>query len=115
MNIPQWVKPGLMGAAVGAIAISIFGFGFSGWMTGGSATELANETAETAVVDALTPYCLNRATAPGSAATMAEFNEATSYARRGVVEKAGWATPMGADSPNRALAQACQLELAALN
>jgi hypothetical protein len=30
-----------------------------------------------------------------------------------MVEKAGWATPLGADKPNTALAQACQLALSA--
>jgi hypothetical protein len=35
------------------------------------------------------------------------LNEATSYKKRGILEKAGWATPLGTSEPNRALAESC--------
>jgi hypothetical protein len=42
---------------------------------------------------------------------MAELAAASNFGRKGVVEKAGWATPLGMDKPNSDLAQACQLAI----
>lgn len=112
MQIPIWVKPGLMGAGVGAIALAIVGFSWGGWVTGGSAQDMAKKAANAAVASALTPYCVDRAVAADSVSVMTELKGATTYSRKGIVEKAGWATPLGADKPNTDLAQACQLKLA---
>ena len=61
---------------------------------------------------ALLPYCLERsASDPNLTAVMAELTAATSFGKKGVVEKAGWATPLGTEAPNSDLAQACQLAL----
>jgi hypothetical protein len=46
-----------------------------------------------------------------SAKVLAEIEEASRFQRRGIVEKAGWATPLGAEKPDRALAEACLGEL----
>jgi hypothetical protein len=43
---------------------------------------------------------------------LAELAEASTYKRRGIVEKAGWATPLGSEKPDRALSDACQIALA---
>ena len=43
---------------------------------------------------------------------MAELEKANAYQRRGIVEKAGWATPLGTEKPDKALAESCQIELA---
>ncbi len=112
MQIPTWLKPGLMGAGVGAIALAIVGFSWGGWVTGGTAQEMARKAANSAVALALTPYCVDRAGAADSASVITELKGATTYSRKGIVEKAGWATPLGADKPNADLAQACQLKLA---
>lgn len=42
---------------------------------------------------------------------MTELKAAGSYARGGIVEKAGWATPLGTDKPNTELAKSCQIEI----
>lgn len=112
MQIPEWTKPTLTGAGVGAIALAIVGFSWGGWVTGGSATEMSSKSSIAAVASALTPYCvLNSQNDPKSADVMAELERASTFQRRGIVEKAGWATPLGAEKPNRALAEACQIEL----
>lgn len=112
MKSPIWLKPALFGAAAGAIVISALGFMQLGWVTGSSAATLASEQSEAAVVTALMPYCLQKSTSdPASMAVMTELKAASSYNRRSIVEKAGWATPLGAEKPNLDLAQACQLEL----
>ena len=41
MKIPVWIKPGIWGAVVGAIAIAIIGFSQLGWSTSGTAEKLA--------------------------------------------------------------------------
>jgi hypothetical protein len=114
MQLPTWLKPALLGAGVGAIALAIVGFSWGGWVTGGSAKDMATKQSNTAVAAALTPYCVERAGGmdAATATTMTELKGASTYSRKAIVEKAGWATPMGAEKPNTDLAQACQLKLA---
>ena len=44
----------------GAIAIMILGFSWFGWTLGSTAEKMANQRAETAVVVALTPICVQK-------------------------------------------------------
>lgn len=113
MKFPTWLKPALYGAGAGAIALAIVGFSWGGWVTGGSAKDMAGKQSVAAVSAALVPYCVAQASADAaSVETLAAVKAASTYARRGLVEKAGWATPLGAEKPNTDLAQACQLKLA---
>lgn len=114
MQLPTWLKPALMGAGVGAIALAIVGFNWGGWVTGGSASDMAQKQSNAAVAAALIPYCVERAGGADAdtMTAMAALKAATTYSRKGIVEKAGWATPLGAEKPNTDLAQACQLKLA---
>ena len=95
MQIPQGTKPALMVAVAGAIAISIIGFNWDGWVTSGSASDMSEEVSVAAVAMALIPYCIQKSQDdPSLVAVMAELDEASSYKRRGVIEDAGWATPL---------------------
>lgn len=115
MQIPQWTKPGLYGAGVGALALAIIGFAWGGWVTGGDAVERADDQSAIAVAEALTPYCVAQSSsAAGYVAVMAELESASSFQRRSIVENAGWATPLGSDTPNRMLATNCEKAIAAL-
>lgn len=108
MELPEWTKPALLGAGTGAIALAVVGFGWGGWMTGSTAAEMSTEQSMAAAATALTPYCVrNSQDDPKSVEVLAEIKNASSFKRRGMVEKAGWATPLGAEKPNRALAEAC--------
>jgi hypothetical protein len=112
MQLPEWTKPALLGAGAGAIALAVIGFNWGGWMTNSSAVEMSNEQSTAAMVAALTPYCIQMSKDdPKSFSVLAELKEASSYKRRGIVEKAGWATPLGAEEPDRDLAEACQTAL----
>lgn len=112
MQIPEWTQPALVGAAAGAIALAVVGFSWGGWLTSASATEMSNKQSMAATATALMPYCvLKSQTDPMSAKVLAEIEEASRFQRRGIVEKAGWATPLGAEKPDRALAEACLGEL----
>ena len=112
MTVPAWVKPGVWGAVVGAIAIMILGFWEMGWTTGGTAERLAKDRADAAVVAALVPFCVASAERDPDAASLAKVKaESSSYSRAELVSKAGWATMPGMTSPDRALATACSDKL----
>ena len=103
------VKPALWGAAAGAVALAIVGFGWGGWVTGGTAETLAKNSAATAVVAALTPICVEKFRQSGDvSANFAEMKKETYAWDQGkFVEKGGWATMPGSIEPNSAVARAC--------
>jgi len=112
MQTPVWLKPALWGAASGAIVMAIVGFSQLGWKTAGSAEQLAQERADTAVVAALVPYCVAKAELDTQQVTLAKFHaEQSSYSRNDMVTKAGWATLGTAKFPDNALARACSEKL----
>lgn len=114
MNIPEWVKPGVYGAIVGAVAITVVGFSWGGWMTGGDADKMASEMSREDVTAALVPMCMDNSHADlGRIAKLAGIEEAASYKRRDAVMDTGWATIPGSDAPNRDLAAACLTALQA--
>jgi hypothetical protein len=109
------LKPGIWGAVIGAAAISVVGFSTFGWTLGSTAERMATERVQTAVVGALAPICVEKfqhqADAP---AKLIEFNKVSSWNRRSVIEKGGWATMPGTDTPNSAVASACAERLGSL-
>ena len=113
VRFPPSLKPGLWGALIGAVVITVLGFSMFGWTLGDTAEQMAKERAQPAVVDALAPICVERfrqhADAP---AKMTEFNKASSWDRRSIIEKGGWATIPGTETPNSAVATACAERLA---
>src|SRR5690349_25165985 len=102
------LKPALWGAAAGAVALAIVGFGWGGWVTGGTAETLAKNRAATAVVAALTPICVEKfRQAAGASANLAEMKKATCvWDQSTFIEKGGWATLPGSDEPNYGVARA---------
>jgi len=114
MNTPEWLKPGLYGAAAGAVALAIVGFSWGGWVTGGTAEKMASEQARLEVVAALVPICVEQSSQdPQVVATLAQLKDASSYQRSDMLMKAGWATMPGSSDPNRQVASACMEKLAA--
>ena len=108
MNTPEWLKPGLQGAAVGAVALAIVGFSWGGWVTGGTAEKMASDQARIEVVAALVPICLEQSSQdPQVVATLAQLKDTSSYQRSDMLMKAGWATMPGSSEPNRNVAKAC--------
>ena len=106
MQIPTWTKPGITGAIVGAIATMIVGFSQGGWYTGGSAERLAQQRADSAVIDALVPVCVSQSKLdPDTTAKLGQLLAMkSSYDQRDFVIKSGWATMPATDGPNRDLA-----------
>lgn len=112
MEIPSGLKPGLWGAAAGVIATAVVGFSYLGWTTTATSEKYAQETANTAVVAALVPFCIVKAQADPNLATLTKFQaEQSSYSRSDIVMKAGWATLDGKANGSDALARACAEKL----
>ncbi len=103
------VKPALWGTVGGAVALAIVGFTWGGWVTGGTADKLAKSHAETVVVAALSPICVDKfrqaADAPANLAEMKKTSYSWDQGR--FIEKGGWATMSGNTEPNSAVAKAC--------
>jgi hypothetical protein len=109
------VKPALWGAAGGAIALAIIGFTWGGWVTGGTAQQNAKRAAETAVVAALVPICVDKFQhTANSPATLVELKKINSWQQGSFVEQGGWATFPGSTTPDSAVARACGDMLASL-
>ena len=103
------LKPGIWGGVIGAVAISVIGFSSFGWTLGSTADRMAKERAQTAVVGVLAPICVEKFQhQPDAATKLIEFNKASSsWDRRAIIEKGGWATVPGTDTPDSAVVTAC--------
>jgi hypothetical protein len=109
MQLPVWIKPGIWGAIFGAVGTMIIGFSWMGWTLGHTTTRLVAEGKESAVVAALTPFCVaSYLKQPDVAKKLAVLREDTSdYTQRDLIEKAGFATMPGNTEPSSGLAAAC--------
>jgi hypothetical protein len=98
----------LQGAAAGAVATLFMGFYWGGWVTGGTAKEMAQQSATTALVMALAPICVDKFQRSTDAATnMTELKKTSSWQQSSFIEKGGWATFSGSDQANSSVADAC--------
>lgn len=108
MKLPENTNAYLWGAVVGAIALAVVGFGWDGWVTGGTAAKNAAAAASESRVAALAPICADRFRAQdGSAAKVAELAKASSWDRGNVVEKSGFAIMPGSKTTDSDVARAC--------
>lgn len=114
MQIPEWVTPGLWGAAAGAAAIAIVGFGTGLVITSSNARDMAERQAEKAVISSLTPICVaqfKKEKEPERTALLASLQKEDYWERPEFVEKHGWATMPGASEPTDEIAATCAEEL----
>ena len=108
MKFPSEMKPAVLGAVVGAIALAIYGFTWGGWVSGGKAEAAAKQRAETAVVAALLPVCVASFKSDANVAVhVAELKKVNSWEQGSYVEKGGWANMPGTNTANSDLARAC--------
>jgi alpha/beta superfamily hydrolase len=114
MSASEWLKPALYGAAAGATALAIAGFSWGGWVTGGTAKQMATDQARLEVVAALVPICIEQSKQdPQVVETLAQLETASSFERRDMLMEAGWATMPGSSDPDSNVARACADKLAA--
>lgn len=108
MNSPDWLKPGIHGALLGAVLAGALGFTWGGWVTPGTLDARAMAMARDNFVASMVPVCLDMArTDPERAAKLDTIRAAATDQRRDALIATGWATMPGADAPDRDVAQSC--------
>ena len=84
----EWVKPAAWGVVGGAIAAIFVGFFWGGWVTGGTAGQMAATSAELAIVQAFTPLCVAKAEQQPEKLVL--LKEESTWKRDDFVVEAGW-------------------------
>src|SRR3979411_3446877 len=98
----------LQGAFAGFVATVVIGFGWGGWTLGSTAKQMAEKNASAAVVAVLAPMCADKFRQGADAsANMVALKKVSSWMQDSYIEKGGWATFPGGESPERGVAQAC--------
>ena len=111
----EYIKPFVWGLVVSAVLTMIIGFAFGGWVTGGTAQEMAGEMAEQAVVDRLAPICVVQFNQdPEKDRKLKELKEKSSWDRKDYVKEQGWATMPGEKEPDSNVADECARRLVEL-
>jgi len=100
----QNVKPVIIGAVVGAIAVMVVGFNFVGWVTGKTATEMVSA----GIVESMIPICVGQFNNDADkVAKLAEMKKKDSWKWPEFVSDQGWATMPGATEANSFIARGC--------
>lgn len=95
-------------AALGCAVMLGVGFGFAGWLTGGEAAKLAENSASKATVAIAAPICVeNFQRGPEAADQLAQLKRTSSWQQGAFIEKGGWAMMSGAKTLSPGVAQAC--------
>ena len=90
------------------VVTMIVGFTWGGWVTGGTAREMAKVMAEDAVVRRLAPICAVRFEQdPRKDQKLKELKEVSAWQRGDYVTKQGWATLPGDKEPDSKVAAEC--------
>ena len=109
------IKLALGGAVGGGIVLAIIGFSWAGWVTAGTAQEMARQMADDAVVARLAPICVEQFNQVSEKDEKLEMlNETDSWQRGDFVVKQGWATMPGEKEADSAVAVKCAVLLAEL-
>ncbi len=108
MNWKEKLKVGVWSAIGGAIVLAIIGFAWGGWVTGGTAQTTAEEMAEDAVIERLTPICVAQFNQdPERDKKLKELKDYDSWKRDEYVRKQGWATIPYEKEPDSKVAEKC--------
>jgi hypothetical protein len=102
------IKLSLWSAVGGAILLTVVGFNWGGWVTGGTADAMAKEIAASAVAERLGLICaaqFNRD--PEKAQKLKELKAKNSWDKGTFIENQGWATMPGENKPDRQVADTC--------
>ena len=107
-SLPASTTPFFWGAVAGAIAISIVGFTWGGWLSATGAERLASTRADAATVSALAPICVTQFQANSkAAANLTALRAVSTWEQADYVRTGGWATMPGSTEPSREVAAAC--------
>ena len=102
------IKTALWGAVGGGIVLAIIGFAWGGWVTGGSAQQMAEELAQNAVVARLAPICVEQFNQDSEKdQKLKKLKEKSYWERDDYVGKQGWATMPGEKESDSTVAEKC--------
>ena len=105
----------LQGVALGAFATLGIGFSWGGFMLGSTAKTLADSTADSAVVAAMAPICVDQFQHSADAANnLTALQETSAYEQAAYIEKGGWATMPGSKAADSGVSQACAAIISSL-
>ena len=105
----------LQGAALGIAATIAIGFGWGGWTLGSTAKTLADNAANSAVVAAIAPICVDQFQRSADAGNnLTAFKKIDRWDQASFVEKGGWAVMPGSKSFNPGVPQSCAALLGSL-
>lgn len=98
-----------------AVVTMIVGFGWGGWVTGGTSRTAATTAGTTARAELASAICVERFNAAADAATQLAGLKALTdaYKRREFVAAGGWATMPGETAPTGRTADLCAVALSA--
>ncbi len=115
MESPVWTKPALVGAGAGAVAAMIVGFSWGGWVTGGTASEMAAKASRNAGEQLVASICVEAFVADANAAgNLVLLKEAKTYERDNFIEDGGWIIVPGLEKQITGAADVCAQRLLAL-
>jgi len=117
-NDLQPSKTMLVWSCAGSVVVAlIVGFTWGGWVTGGTARDMASEAGADSRYELASVICVENFLAePDAAARLGTLQEiSSSYAQRQFVEEGGWAVMPSADKASRQASDLCAKVLANLD
>jgi hypothetical protein len=110
-------KTMLFWSCAGSVVVAlVVGFTWGGWVTGGTARDMAETAGDTSRYELASVICVERfLAAPDAQAQLAELKTIdSSYRQRQFIEAGGWATMPSKDKAARRTAELCAKVLANL-
>ncbi|HZS83560.1 MAG TPA: hypothetical protein VFA50_11855 [Stellaceae bacterium] len=94
------------------IATIVIGFTWGGWVTGGTAAQMASAAADNANAKLAAAFCVNQfEKSPDAAAKFASLKKTDSWERDDFITKGGWVTLPGVKEPISGAADLCVQQL----
>jgi hypothetical protein len=96
-----------------AVATIVVGFSWGGWVTGGTAAQLAGTAADGARANLAAAYCVTQFKSdPSEPAQLVSLKTLDQWQRSDFITKGGWATLPGTKDPVSGAAELCSRQLA---
>jgi hypothetical protein len=90
----------------------IVGFGWGGWVTGGTADKMSTAAATSARADLAAAMCVTRFMGgPDMSAQLTALKASSTWNRNELLDKAGWTTLPGTDKPIQGAGELCATRL----
>ncbi|MEX2630342.1 MAG: hypothetical protein WD341_10430 [Tistlia sp.] len=100
-------------SCAGSVALTVvLGFTVGGWVTGGTAQQMAQAGREDGRAQLAASICVERfASSPEFAVNLAALKEESSWAQDRFLAEAGWVTPVGMEEPIDGAGELCAEQL----